>query len=198
MNKHLRQVGLAVGLLGIVAISTAALKPDFGFTPESRVWVEGTSSVRSYTCQAAEVKGTVESTVPAFDVTRLEGAVARAEVVIDAAALDCGNGTMNGHMRKALKVSEHGTISFRLSDYRAIPAGAETQLKLNGTLEIAGTAQPITVDAMAAAAGGGAIRVKGTHTIKMTDYGVRPPSLMLGTMKVHDPVKLNFDVVLKP
>ena len=32
----------------------------------------------------------------------------------------------------------------------------------------------------------------------MTDYGVKPPSLMMGTMKVHDPVKLNFDVILKP
>jgi hypothetical protein len=32
----------------------------------------------------------------------------------------------------------------------------------------------------------------------MTDFGVRPPTLMMGTMKVHDPVTVHFDVLLKP
>jgi hypothetical protein len=30
----------------------------------------------------------------------------------------------------------------------------------------------------------------------MTEYGVKPPSLMLGTMKVGDPVTVSFDLVL--
>ena len=198
MKSHLRQVGFAIALLGTAVVSTAAIAPRDGFLPESRVWVEGTSSVRSYTCEAAEVKGKVDAGAAALDVAALAGVVKAVEVVVDAAALDCGNGTMNNHMRKALKVTEHGTISFRLADYQAVAAGAETQVKMNGTLEIAGKQQPITVTGVASAAADGAIRVKGSHTIKMTDYGVKPPSLMMGTMKVHDPVKLNFDVVLKP
>ena len=39
---------------------------------------------------------------------------------------------------------------------------------------------------------------KGSKQLKMTDFGVRPPTLMMGTMKVHDPVKVSFDVLLKP
>lgn len=198
MNATLRKAGMTIVLLGAAAVTTAAGAPGSGFQPESRVWIEGTSSVRSFTCEAAEVKGGVEATAPAFDLAKLEGAVKRVEVVVDAAALDCGNGTMNGHMRKALKVTEHGTISFRLADYRVVDAGGETQVKMNGTLEIAGQQQPITVTGVATPAPDGAIRVGGSHTIKMTEFGVRPPSLMMGTMKVHDPVKINFDVVLKP
>lgn len=198
MKAQLRKVGFAIALLGTVAVSVAAVRPSFGFLPESRVWVEGTSSVRGYSCEAAEVKGTIEAAAPALELTKLEGAVKRVEVVVDAAALDCGNGTMNGHMRKALKVSEHGSISFRLADYQVVAAGAETQVKMNGTLEIAGKQQPITLTGVATAAADGAVRVTGSHTIRMSDYGVKPPSLMMGTMKVHDPVKLNFDVILKP
>lgn len=198
MKAQLRQVGFGIALLGITAVSVAAVKPGLGFLPESRIWVEGTSSVRSYSCEAAEVKGTLEAAAPVLDVAQLDGAVKQLEVVVDAAALDCGNGTMNSHMRKALKVTEHGSISFRLADYQVVAAGAEAQVKMNGTLEIAGKQQPIAVTGIATAAADGAVRVKGTHMIKMTDYGVKPPSLMMGTMKVHDPVKLNFDVILKP
>lgn len=195
MNTHLRRIGLTATLFGMVALSLAAGQPRDGFLPESRVWVEGTSSVRGFTCEAAEVKGTLQAST--LDLAHLEGAVQAAEIVVDAAALDCGNGTMNSHMRNALKATEHGAISFRLTDYHVI-SGADTQVRMNGALEIAGQQRPITVTAIATAAANGAIRVQGTHTIKMTDYGVKPPSLMMGTMKVHDPVELNFDVVLEP
>ena len=198
MKAHLRQIGIGIALLGAAAVSTGANLPAFTFLPESRVWVEGTSSVRSYSCEAAEVKGTVDAVGEAFDVAKLDGAVRGAEVVVDVAGLDCGNGTMNGHMRKALKVTEHGAITFRLTDYTVTGEGVNAQVRMNGTLQIAGQEQPVVVEGVASAAADGAVRVKGSHTIKMTDYGVKPPSLMLGTMKVHDPVKLNFDVVLKP
>jgi hypothetical protein len=31
----------------------------------------------------------------------------------------------------------------------------------------------------------------------MSEFGVRPPTLMMGTLKVRDRVVVNFDVVLK-
>ena len=39
--------------------------------------------------------------------------------------------------------------------------------------------------------------VRGTKRIDMTQWSVRPPSLMLGTMKVNPQVTVGFDVVLK-
>ena len=198
MKPHLRQVGIVIAILGTAAVSTAAITPSFGFLPESRIWVEGTSTVRGYSCEAAEVKGTVEAPTPAFDVTKLDGAVSKARVAVDVATLECGNGTMNSHMRKALKVDQHGVIAFQLTDYQATAGGAETKVRMNGTLEIAGQTRPVVVDGVATAADNGAVRVKGSTAFAMTDYGVKPPSLMMGTMKVHPNVKVNFDVVVKP
>ena len=31
----------------------------------------------------------------------------------------------------------------------------------------------------------------------MTEFGLKPPTLMLGTMKVDERIKVGFDVVLK-
>lgn len=197
MKAHLRKIGYTLALLAAAAVSTAATRPGV-FLPESRIWVEGTSSVRAYSCRAVEVRGHVELAAPALDVTKLDGAVREVAVVVDVAGLDCGNGTMNSHMRKALESTDHREISFRLADYTAVAGGTGTQVKMNGILEIAGQARPVVVDGVASAAAGGAVRVTGSHAIRMSDFGVKPPSLMLGTMKVHDPVKLNFDIVLKP
>lgn len=199
MKVNLRKAGILVALLGTAAVTTAALRPALGFLPESRVWVEGTSTVRSYTCEASGVTGNIAASTAALDVTKLEGAVQSVDVAISVAALDCKNGTMNGHMRKALKASEHGTIAFHLDSYTAAPAaGNETKVQLNGTLEIAGQKRPIVIDGVATAAADGAVRVKGSKEFLMSEYGVKPPSLMMGTMKVHDKVKVSFDVVVKP
>lgn len=191
-------LGIFSAVLGLVAISAAATAPDAVIQPDSRVWIDGGSTVRGYTCEAASVNGAVNSAAASFDLANLAGAVTGAEIVIDANALECGNGTMNSHMRKALKTGEHGSIRYQLDDYTVRAAAGETRVAMNGTLEIAGSRQPVQIEGVAAPALNGGIRVTGSHGILMSDYGVKPPTLMLGTMKVHDAVTLNFDVVLKP
>ena len=39
------------------------------------------------------------------------------DVTVPSEKMDCDNGTMNDHMRKALKVSDFPTIVFRLANY---------------------------------------------------------------------------------
>lgn len=198
MKKSPRQLGIIGAVLALAAISAAATAPDASIQPDSRVWIEGGSTVRGYTCEAASVNGAVTSAATAFDVANLAGAVSGAEIVIDANALDCGNGTMNSHMRKALKTDTHGSIRFQLDDYTVQSAAGEVRVRMEGTLEIAGSRQPVQVEGVATPASNGGVRVAGSHGIVMSNYGVKPPTLMLGTMKVHDAVTLNFDVALKP
>lgn len=188
-----------LALMAIVVpagIAWTADRAGLALQPESKLWVEGTSSVRSYTCRAARVEGAV-ATQPgstSLAIADLENTVKGADVSVSVAGLECGNATMNGHLRKALKAETSPRISYRITSYDVTPAGA---VKLNGTLSIAGTDRPVSIDATAANEGG-RLRVKGSRQLKMTDFGVRPPTLMMGTMKVHDPVTVRFDVLLKP
>ncbi|MEW5930541.1 MAG: YceI family protein [Gemmatimonadota bacterium] len=188
-----------LALLAIVVpagVAWTAAPAGLALQPESKLWVEGTSSVRSYTCRADRVDGTV-ATQPgstSLAIADLEKTVKSADVSVSVAGLECGNGTMNAHLRKALKAETSPRISYRISSYDVTAAGA---VKLNGTLSIAGTEKPVSIDATATSEGG-RLRVKGSKQLKMTEFGVRPPTLMMGTMKVHDPVKVSFDVLLKP
>ena len=102
MDARLRRVGIIVGLVGTALVAMATLPADFPLLPESRVWVDGTSTVRSFRCDATQLSGTVDASMESFDAAQLQVAVRSVAVTIPVAGLDCRNGTMNNHMRKAL------------------------------------------------------------------------------------------------
>ena len=118
-------------------------------------------------------------------------------VTVPAEGLDCGNGTMNEHMLKALKAKDHPTIEFQLSSYTTSKTADGVQGDLTGVLSLGGVKKTITLQGTATDAGDGQFRVVGSHQLRMSEYGLKAPSLMLGTMKVDDRVKVSFDLVIK-
>jgi len=166
--------------------------------PESRLWVGGTSSLRGWECRASTFTVTVESSASAAATVLVgEKSVTSVDLIVPIEQLECGNGTMNGHMRKALKAQEHPNVAFRMTGYELARSSDSLVATISGALTIGGTEKPVELVALATAAADGALRVAGTYQLKMTEFGLKPPSLMFGRMKVGDLVKVGFDVVLK-
>jgi polyisoprenoid-binding protein YceI len=194
---------LSGGLLLFALIAPAGAQladVPLNVTPESRLWVEGTSTVRSFRCTAKEINAAVEAANSEAPAAVLAGtkAVRSAEVKVPAAKLECGNGTMNEHMRKALKVTQAPTIVFQLSSYELAAQEGTSKVKMSGTLQLGGTERPIELNADAQAAPDGGLKVTGSAPIKLSDYGLKAPSLMMGTMKVGDQVTVKYDLTLRP
>ena len=110
--------------------------------------------------------------------------------------LDCDNGTMNDHMRNALKVKDFATIEFKVATYDLTRTPEGISGSMNGTLTLGGVKKPITVFATGASESG-ALHVIGSYDLKMTDYDLKPPTLMFGRIKVGETVTVKFDLVLK-
>jgi polyisoprenoid-binding protein YceI len=167
--------------------------------PQSRLWVDGSSTVRSWSCAATEIDATIEATTPDAVKAVIDGdkAVRAVDVKIPVAKMDCKNGTMNEHMRKALKAKENPVIAFKVTSYDVAKGASGVTGTLNGQLTLTGTTKPIAVKAVGAAGPDGTLHVTGTHEFAMTEFGVKPPTLMLGTMKVGDKVKVSFDLYVK-
>ena len=167
--------------------------------PESKIWVDGTSTVRSFSCTAAVVEADIATTKPdaASAVFAGEKAIGTVAVRIPASRLDCRNGTMNGHMLKAIKAEASPTIAFNLKSYDLLETDDDVTTKMKGTLALGGTTRDIAIDAGLVQQPDGSLRVKGSYDLRLTEYGLKPPSLMLGSMKVGDLVKVNFDLLLK-
>jgi len=159
------------------------------------VWVDGTSTARAWHCESTRAVGTAAAATT--ELAQLSS-VATASVTVPVATLDCRNNTMNGHMRNALKAAEAPEIRFRASAVSVTPTGTdEGTVAMQGILSLAGEERPVTINGTVARENG-QLRVRGSKRITMTEWGVRPPSLMLGTMKVAPAATVGFDVVLKP
>lgn len=191
---------VSVLALGTVALAaTPAPTATLPFSPESKLWLEGTSTVRGFSCKADKINGNVELAAgqELSGVVAGEQAVREGTLTIPVASLNCGNGTMEGHLKKALKADQNPQIAFRMTGYEAGAKGANgTAMKVQGKLTIAGTEKPITMNATATEQNG-VLKLQGSQEIVMTDYGVAPPTLMMGTMKVAPKVVVKFDLALR-
>lgn len=191
--RRTARLGLCVAPLALTALTSFA---QLNLQPDSRVWLDGTSTVRSFSCSAKEVEATIPASADAVNALLSgEKAVESAVVRIPAARLDCGNATMNAHMLKALRAGESPIIEFRVDSYDLTPAAGAIAGKLTGTLTIGGTTRPVAIAAIGRKDGAG-LRVTGSHPVMMKEYGLKPPTLMMGTLKVNELVKVNFDLLL--
>ena len=189
------RVGILVGTMIVAAAGTALAQspaPRMPLESNVRLWFDGTSTVRAFKCSATTINANIQTDAVSANAAEVADLVAKASFVIPVAGLDCSNGTMNGHMRKALKADEAPEISFVLSNY--VVKGSTALI--NGTLTIAGKANQIEIPATIEQEASG-VRVRALKLIDMTQWGVKPPSLMMGTMKVKPMVSINFDVLVK-
>ena len=187
-------------LTGTAAILLMALTPGHGnpvtLREGSRVWFDGTSTVRSWNCTADKIDAVMQAEAPVSDSILANRKVAgTVQVDFPIAKLECRNNTMNEHMRKALDATRNPAIRFELSGYELVKSTG-IGATLQGTLQMNGQTRPITVPVQFAAADG-ALRVTGSYPLKMTDWGVRPPRLMMGAMKVGESVTVHFDLLLQ-
>lgn len=192
MKRIIRTIVIAGGIAGAAVITGfAQVTPlNLSLAKESRLWIEGTSTVRSFTCTATKVDANVVAEAGAASNALVQSAL----LVVPVASLDCRNKTMNEHMRKALKSGENPQISWRMDDYKV----DGTNVVITGRLTIAGKENTIELRGTGTAEASGTVRLKGSKEFRMSEYGIKPPSLMLGIMKVRDPVKVSFDLVLNP
>jgi polyisoprenoid-binding protein YceI len=106
---------------------------------------------------------------------------------------------MDDNLYKALKADETQEITYILATFDAAPGEAsEFTLKTNGTLAIAGKENKLTMDVVATRLPDGTVKATGMVPIKMTDFGIKPPTAMFGTLRTGDEVRVNFALTVGP
>lgn len=180
----------AVAVLAIAPLARAGENGDT-FT------ITGTSTVRGWTCQVPVHEQRLSAAGSAEAVLAGTASMMKVRIVVPVGTIDCDNDTMDGHLRKALKAEEHPEVIYELSSYRLASAVDGTSATVAGTLSIAGETRPIEL-AVRIASADGTLRVTGERELNMKEWGVKPPSLMLGAMKVGERVAVGFDITLVP
>jgi len=106
---------------------------------------------------------------------------------------------MDKNTYKALNTDKNPNITLVLSSANVTPAGANTyQVKAVGKLTIAGTTKQTDVNAtLKYNPATKSFTCTGTKSFKMSEYGVKPPTVMMGTIKTGDPITISYTLVIK-
>ena len=191
---------LAIGLYA--AGITAQTGQETPLSPlrlaSSRVSIAGTSNIHAYTASSTAARivrlqlagGVLGPNV--WEQILKPGALEAFEISIPAATLSSPKEGLDKNMHKALKVTEHPDITFRLSRLEtADPSGA---IRGIGVLKIAGVEREVTL-ALKTQRTEANFTVTGEVQLLMTDFGITPPKAMMGMLKTDPKVTVTFETV---
>jgi len=180
---------LLIAATGILTSARADVKNTYTLSKGYTVGIHGTSNLHDWDEKVLNVTG--EGTVDwngdaSFDLNTLN-------IKMEVRSIKSTEGSMmDKNTYKALKADDHPEITFVLNTpIKSVPVGTHTvAAKIN--LSIAGVTKAIDMSVTATSTAHGNIQFEGSKTIKMTDYGVKPPVALLGTMRTGDDITIHF------
>ena len=174
---------------------------SYSATDGSEFRVDGTSTLSDWTATTQQVEATVQlsedftsQAVPANGTT-----VEEVSIRIAVSSLDGGRGqTMNDKILNAFQASVNPDIVYELETATVTGPDPEDGQRFlmtsQGTLNMAGQSHPIEVPLTGKKQADGSYLFQGKVPVKMTDYGMEPPSAMFGQIVSGDKVVVGFDL----
>ena len=191
---------LAVSLTALAFGTGPALAQDAAgplALAKTRVSIAGSSNVHEYTASTTTARlvrvQLAPGVAPTLQALVAPGAIEAFEIAIPAATLSSEKDGLHKNMHKALKVTEHKDITFRLGRLEA--AAAAGGYRATGVLRVAGVERTTTFDVTVEQTGGTLV-VRGKVPLLMTDFGIAPPKAMLGMLKTDPKVTVTFETVV--
>ena len=150
--------------------------------------VSGTSTLHDWDMPSSTATGNMVATEAGGKLTEIKSL----NITMPAESIKSGKKAMDNKAYEALKTNKNKNVVFTL---RSASKSGDTWT-LTGTFNIAGTTKQVSLRAKEIASGG-VYGLSGTYSFKLTDYGITPPTAMMGTVKTGDEVKISFNVKFK-
>jgi len=180
--------------LGLILFMGAFAQVKYTNRNNASLTVSGTSTLHDWDMKSAQ--GNCEATITlnaAGALTALNGL----SFSTNTAELKSGKGAMDKNAYKALKADKNPTITYvAATSTVSLISGTDYLVKTVGKLTIAGTTLDAEVTANCKVHPDKTVTVMGSKKLSMKEFGMVPPSFMMGTIKTGNDVTLKFDFTL--
>jgi hypothetical protein len=200
MRKTLLMATAVIGLGANAAVAQGPSAIRLRLEPGSEITIQGTSTLHDFHCKTDKIIAYVDVD-PSYtrDLTKVARPLVSVKVNIVARTLTCGGGTIDNNMYKTLKTDQFQMIKYTMSGYDLLDATSSSfSANTKGTLQIAGQDKAVDIKINAARLAEGKASAEGEETIKLTDFGIDPPSFMFGRLKVGNELKVKFNLKAGP
>lgn len=197
MTRTLATIALTA-LIGAGAQAQGTVRLAVG--ADSKLWIEGRSNLSAWTCQATTVDAAIDVDIAFREARDLSRYLRSVHVRVPVANLKCGHDQMDKSVRAALDAGDSTQVPYILATFNAVRTESPESSIVHtaGTLTLAGREHSVTMDVDATGLGEGAVEARGVLPIRMSDYGIKPPTGMLGLVRAADRVVVNFALTLRP
>lgn len=171
---------------------------------ESRLYLEGSSNVNQFKCRCEESFPAATFSFESDESNLGKVKFADTRLAIKTRNLECGNRMMNKDLQRALNAEVFPQIAIQLSE--AIFKSTYTfpdKVHANWTpmtaqtfISIAGQTRKVALDVQVQKTGHDRYRFTASKDLLMSDFGITPPTALLGLVKVDDRIRINLDLVV--
>lgn len=192
---------LTASLATAMNAQAAAQSTKMSVRPESKVTLAGSSNVHDWACRSSSFNASIEldSAYQIRPLTSVANPITKVVVAIPVRSLKCGHGKMDDNMYKALKADEFPEIRYVLETYeinKELTTADSFVARTIGELTVAGKSARVEIPIIAERKSAGAMQGEGTVKLLMTDFGIKPPVALLGTLRTKNEIEIKFQVLL--
>jgi polyisoprenoid-binding protein YceI len=157
--------------------------------------VKGTSNLHPWESKANEVRANGSMT---FDAGTLKS-IQWLTVEIPVKTIKSAKGSiMDNKTYDALNADRFPNITFKLEKVAGITKNGEGYgINATGYLTIAGNTNKVDLYVYGKVGSDGSVTFSGSKKLKMTDFKIKPPTALMGTLTTGDEVEIAYTVVLK-
>jgi polyisoprenoid-binding protein YceI len=194
----LTSIGTVAPAQSITRVHNVVMPLRLAVRPDSRLWLEGSSNVRDWRCEATSLDASVDIDDATHSAASTADRIRRVQVRVPTHALTCGRSQMDHIMYKALHVDDAPECRQIVGRFEVVSAasGARPTLVMQGTLRIAGRERVVRMPVELEEQADGSVRAKGALPILMTDYGISPPTALFGVLRTENRIVVKFDLLV--
>lgn len=194
----MKKLSIGFSLLLAAALLAATERARFIPANASSITITGVSTVHEWTMSGTAIDGSIDiapeiAAAPASAEAWKSDKPALVSVKIPVARITSPHDRMNRIMLDAMKAKSYPEVRYDLFEARALKGSSDAfVVKTRGRLTVAGVTRDIEMDVAAAKSGESRYVLTGEAPLKMTDFGITPPTAMMGAIRAADQVRVSF------
>lgn len=202
MNRSLSTLRRTCLLLTVAALGSAFFWPQashqYQVAYESQIRLLGSTNINQFTCAASECRGNARVEVGELNQGSFRLTHPTLKVLVP--QLDCGNRIMNSDLRETLRADEFPYIRVKVAAVDLPQSGTLTNPRIclsgwaTATIFIAEARKTVRIPIQATNLGHNRFQFSGTTPLRMTHFGLEPPTAMLGMVEVDDELKVEVSL----
>ena len=187
---------LAYTLTVIISAQENKITQRLVVHPSSTVTIYGKTNVNKYQCTIGRYSGSDTLVITA---ERGKGAYFKKGLAkLNAREFDCNMAAITKDFAETIQAKKYPDIKIEFSSFERAPEFESTEENFNGklTITLADVAVPCEVRCSIVKDEKNLIHLRGRRLFRFSDFNLEPPTKMMGLVKVHEKITVNFHLVL--